>query len=286
MKNSQGIVINHQRIVGAVLPSVVVLWAVVLWAVVVSCQAYSPVTLTGTNYIENFNGVGLELPAGWSVKTNASALNLGSPVSPITNATSWASTTAQFVNFAGTLGNDGTPFTGSESPATQSAATNRCLGVRQSGSFGDPGAAFVLQLQNTSGLKDFQVTLDFDLLNVQSRSVVWTIDYTVGNSPGSFTSIGTYTDSGIFGSTNKTFSFGTALDNQSQNVWIRIAALSASTGTGSRDTLGIDNFTLHYSAQSPIPLDIKLVGTNAVLNWTNPAFGLQAAPAVNGTYTN
>ena len=34
------------------------------------------------------------------------------------------------------------------------------------------------------------------------------------------------------------------------------------------------------------PLAIKKTGTNVVLTWTNSAFGLQAAPAVTGTYTN
>ena len=34
------------------------------------------------------------------------------------------------------------------------------------------------------------------------------------------------------------------------------------------------------------PLTIKQSGTNVVLTWTNSAFGLQAAPAVTGTYTN
>jgi hypothetical protein len=34
------------------------------------------------------------------------------------------------------------------------------------------------------------------------------------------------------------------------------------------------------------PLTIRQSGTNAVLTWTNSAFGLQAAPAVTGAYTN
>ena len=35
-----------------------------------------------------------------------------------------------------------------------------------------------------------------------------------------------------------------------------------------------------------IPLTILRNGTNVVLNWANSAFGLQAAPAVNGSFTN
>ena len=34
------------------------------------------------------------------------------------------------------------------------------------------------------------------------------------------------------------------------------------------------------------PLTIQKSGTNVLLTWTNPAFGLQAAPVVTGTYTN
>jgi hypothetical protein len=36
----------------------------------------------------------------------------------------------------------------------------------------------------------------------------------------------------------------------------------------------------------PIPLAIQQTGTNLVLTWANPAFALQAAPLVTGTYTN
>ena len=256
-----------------------------LWGVVTSASAYSPLELTGTSYTETFDGISSGLPAGWSVKTNASAAYLGSPNVVTTAATAWGSTSGQFANFAGTT-HDGIPFTGTESSAIQAAATDRCLGIRQSSSFGDPGAAFVLQLQDTRGFEGFEVSLDFNMLSVQLRSTIWTVDYAVGNSPGTFTALGTYADPGTFGSTNKTFSFGTALDNQSQNVWIRIVALSSSTGTVGRDTFGIDNFRLSYRAVPPEPLNIQLIGTNAVLSWTNPGCILQAAPAIDGLYTN
>jgi len=36
----------------------------------------------------------------------------------------------------------------------------------------------------------------------------------------------------------------------------------------------------------PEPLSIELVGSDVVLKWTNPAFNLQAAPTVTGSYTN
>lgn len=37
---------------------------------------------------------------------------------------------------------------------------------------------------------------------------------------------------------------------------------------------------------APIPLNIQLSGNDVILSWDNPAFVLQAAPTVSGTYTN
>jgi hypothetical protein len=254
-------------------------------------SASAQLTLTGTSYIQTFNSIGSGLPPGWSMRTNASATRLGTAVTSFTtNATSWGTTSGQFANYASTVSNYGTNFYGTnESTAVQAACTNRSVGMRQTGSFGDPGAAFVLQLQNTLGLAAFQLSVDLNLLSVQSRTNTWMIDYGIGGDPGSFTPVWTNTDSGVFGATTRTVSFGTALDNQAQNVCIRIVALDATTGTGSRDTFGIDNFRLSYSASgtvSPIPLTIQSLGGNVVLTWSNPSFALQAAAMAVGTYTN
>jgi hypothetical protein len=93
------------------------------------------------------------------------------------------------------------------------------------------------------------------MLSVQTRSTTFSIQYGVGANPSSFTTLGTYTDPGAFGTTNFSFTttdFGSNLDNQS-SVFFRVTALAASTGTGSRDTVGIDNFNLTSSgAISPI----------------------------------
>jgi len=211
--------------------------------------------LSGNNYIQNFDGINSGLPAGWSVRTNASATSLGVAATYNTAATSWSASSGQFANEASTTNNDGTAFTGSESSTIQSAATNRCLAVRQTGSFGDPGAAFIVQIQDTMGLANFQLGVDFNLLAVNGRTTVWTVDYGIGSAPVSFIALGSYTayasnssPVGVFGTTRKTFSFGSALDNQNQNVWIRMIALSGTSGSGNRDSLGVDNFTLGYTA--------------------------------------
>jgi hypothetical protein len=258
-------------------------------ALILGGAASAQITLSGTSYIQTFDGISLGLPSGWSVRTNATATSLGSPASFTTNTTSWGSTSGQFANYASTLSNFGTNFVGTnESTAVQAACTNRCLAMRQTGTFGDPGAAFVLQIQNTLGLANFQLSIDCNMLSVQNRSNVWTIDYGIGSNPGSFTLLETNVDPGLFGTTTRTISFGNALDNQAQNVWIRIVALDTSTGTGSRDTFGIDNFTLTYGSLgtvSPIPLKIQSIGGNAVLTWSNSSFVLQAASSPTGVYT-
>jgi hypothetical protein len=252
--------------------------------------ASAQVTLTGTNYTETFDGTRSGLPRGWTVRTNASATSLGTPASFNPTNTSWGTQTGQFANYASTTGNGATNFSGGESTTVQGSCTNRCPGIRQTTTFGDPGAAFVLQLQNTIEFANFQLSLDCNLLSEQTnRSTVWTIDYGVGSTPVNFSVLGTYADPRAFGGTTKAFSFGNRLDHLDQNVWIRVAALDPSTGSNRCDTVGIDNFRLSYSASgtlAPIPLNIQLLGGNAVLTWSNAAFALQSAPSVAGTYTN
>jgi hypothetical protein len=262
--------------------------ALLLLAIAIKDNASAQLTLTGTSYTQTFDNINNGLPAGWSVRTNATSVSLGTAVTFNTNATAWATTIGQFANYAATV-NNGTNFGGLENSATQSACTNRSPGLRQTGSFADPGGAFVLQILNTLGLEHFELSVDLCMLNRQGRTNLWLIDYGIGADPAAFTAVWTNSDPGVFGSTTRTVSFDTALDNQPQNVWIRFATLEPSTGFGSRDTFGIDNFQLIYEplgTVAPIPLRIELIGTNAVLTWNNPAFALEAAPRVTGMFTN
>ncbi|MBV9960876.1 MAG: hypothetical protein JO072_01400, partial [Parafilimonas sp.] len=43
-----------------------------------------------------------------------------------------------------------------------------------------------------------------------------------------------------------TVNFGNALDNQNSKVWIRITTLSATTGSGSRASTGIDDVQITW----------------------------------------
>jgi len=109
----------------------------------------------------------------------------------------------------------------------------------------------VLELQNTEGYQDFTLSLKAQMLSVQTRSTVWTFDYRVGNS-GSFTTLGTYSDPGVFGTTTFTFTPSqlSAWNDQSSPIWFRVVALTGTSGSGNRDTFGIDDFSLNYS---PVP---------------------------------
>jgi hypothetical protein len=213
--------------------------------------AESQVTLTGTNYTQNFNSITNGLPPGWSVRTNATATSLGQPASFPTSNKTWADTTGEFGNCASFVSNSGTNFNGTESTTIQGNCTNRALAIRQTAAFGDPGAAFVFQIANTTGFSNLIFSMDLCLLKSNGYSTTWTIDYAVGNAPNAFTLLGTNSDPGAFSTTNRSFALGTDADNQPNNVWIRVAALTAATGSGSRDTFGIDNFSLSWTTNNP-----------------------------------
>jgi hypothetical protein len=258
------------------------------------------VTLTGTNYTQNFNSISNGLPPGWSVRTNATATSLGTAAAFNTTNISWGTQAGQFANCAGAVANNGTNFFGDESPTIQGSCTNRALAIRQTAAFGDPGAAFVFQIANTTGFSNFTFSVDLSLLKSNSNSTTWTIDYAVGDSPASFTLLGTNSDPGNFSTTNRTFTLGTDADSQPNNVWIRIAALSADTAGGTRDTFGMDNFSLSWTANNqPVVAPVTPAIAAMVMNGGNVQIDFQAGTSdvssaflvvrsaqIAGTYTD
>lgn len=259
--------------------------AVIALALASAATAVGQLYLVGTNYSQNFDGIAGGLPAGWTVRTGATAESIGSAAAFSGTPKSWGDTGGNFGNCASTSGY-GTNFLGAESATVQAAAANRSLALRQTGSFGDPGAAFVLQIANTIGISNLAFSLDFNMLKVNSCSTVWTVDYAVGDSPAAFAPLGTYSDPGIFGTTTSPlFTLGADADDQAQSVWIRIAALAAATGSGSRDTFGIDNFWLSYSnvnafvpATPPAITNPPVSTTAAVLSSAKFSVGASGTP--------
>jgi hypothetical protein len=195
----------------------------------------------------NFDGVGALLPDGVTVHTGATASAVGTATS-YNNGTNfhWGTATAGAKSFASATGLDA-----STDSATQSVAVNRAIGVRQTGAFGDPGAAFVFSMENTTGKTNFQMSFKLQSLDVTSpRTATWTVDYGFGDSPGSFTAatpVGNMTTgNSTFTNNDITVNFGNALDNKSSRVWVRIVTLSGSVTTGNRPTSAIDDVSFSW----------------------------------------
>lgn len=198
-------------------------------------------------YTENFNGIGSGLPSNWSLSIDATTSSLGTQGAAFaTTATTWGDGAGKFKNVASATG-----LTSTATTAAQNASTDRAFGLRQTDTFGDPGASFSFFF-STSGVQVASVSIDLMMLSVQTRSTPFSIQYGVGASPSSFTTLGIWADPGVWGTTTLSFTpadFGTNLDNQS-NLYFRVVALSASVGPGSRDTIGLDNFSI---SAAPIP---------------------------------
>jgi hypothetical protein len=237
-----------------------------------AATAQAQATLGTSPYVESFDNLSAGLPTGFSVYTNASATSLGTAptaaqliLTPGTN-TAWSNSTGAFKNFASATG-----LTSAASTADQTSATNRALGVRQTGSFGDgtstttpptgAGPAFVFQVANTTGKTDFALTFKLQSLDATStRTTTWQVDYGTGATPGSFTPVGTgyVTGNSTFASNTVTVSFGTALDNLGGPVYIRVVAPANTTGSNNRASSAIDDFSLSWNAPTATTPNLTL----------------------------
>lgn len=222
-----------------------------LLCILVSPMIWAQVTLTGTSYTETFDGISSGLPTGWSSFTGATGTSLGTAITPALSSTStWAASTGNFRNVASADG-----LNSSSSTSAQGTSTDRALAVRQTGTFGDPGAAFAVKLASTTGFQDFKLSLKLQSLDATSaRTTTWAIQYGIGNTPSSFTTVTTQDVGGsVFSNNTVNYEFDLALDNIAQPVWVRIVALTASTGANTRPTTGLDDFSLTYTASNTNP---------------------------------
>ena len=262
-----------------------------LWiALLLLTAGEAQVNLGTSPFTQNFDTIGSALPKGFSVRTGATNTALGTPVTSFNTATTnWNSTSGRFGNYASATG-----LTASRPTSAQSAATNRALGVRQTGSFGDPGAAFVFQAVNTKGKKNFALSFHLQSLDSSStRTTTFLVQYAKGTNLTGFTTVTTtptplITGNAKFYDTLVNVDFGAALDDINDTVWIRIATLSASTGSSKRATSAIDNFRLSWNeipADTIPPADTLLIPQNGATGISSvlPLKIYFSEPVVSGT---
>jgi hypothetical protein len=238
------------------------------------------VTLSNSPYVENFDNIGNGLPAGFSVQTGST------PSAPGTNSTftsspsPWLSTTAGgFYNCASATG-----LTSTSNSNQQSLSTNRALCVRQTANFGNPGAAFVFKIANTTNKTNFQLTFRVVSLDSTAQAITaWAVDYGFGANPTSFTgittnptpirtgSVSTSPTSGYKFFTDASVNFGTALDNKSDIIWMRVWAPSATIalpiiGNATPTMSGIDDWNLSWTAPPPTNVFERNILTNTKIS--------------------
>lgn len=226
-----------------------------------SLLAGAQLTLTGTSYTQNFNSIGGGLPTGWSGYTGASSSAAGA-VATFNSSTTYGIYADTISCAVAIVFNDGYKNYPSANAATkdmicadQKTVTDRAFGLRQKGGTApayDPGAAFVLKLANTTGRTGFSASFKLQSLDTTSpRTSTWAVDYGFGTAPTTFTAAtatGTLTTGGLTFSNNTiNVNFGSALDNQTSQVWIRIVSLTSSTGSGNRASTAIDDFNLTWT---------------------------------------
>lgn len=215
------------------------------------------ITLSSSPYTQTFDGIGTGLPNGWTIRTGATATALGTEQTFTTSAASWGSTGGGFKNVASSDG-----LTSGTSVTNQAAATDRSLGIRQTGSFGDSDAAFVVKFQNAADAKNLVLSFKLQSLNLNSpRETTWLVDYGVGENPATFIPIDTspstlLTGNTTFSNQNVTVTLPSILDGTFEPFYLRIVTLTAATGAGSRTTSGIDDFTLAFE---------QLIGTDPIV---------------------
>ncbi|MFT4152372.1 DUF5689 domain-containing protein [Parafilimonas sp.] len=196
----------------------------------------------------NFDNIAAGLPQGVFVKTAASSTFIGADGVYSGNQASWSNTSSGFKNYASATGLDA-----ASSSADQNASINRALGVKQTSATGfDPGAAFVFEINNTTGKTNFVFSfLLQSLADGVGRTTTWQVDYALGDNPDTFIPVTTSPSAIITGSTfsntSVTANFGSALNDKNSKVWIRIVTLSATTGSGSRASTGIDDVEIKWN---------------------------------------
>lgn len=210
--------------------------------------ARGQITLSGSLYVQDFNSLASGLPSGWSVSTGATANSLGTTASFTSAATPWNAATAgtEFRNIASFN------LAAGASTSAQHSSVDRALGWRPLTAAGRNGAV-TLAIANTTGFTNFGLNFSVFTGNNVASDQSYVVEYRVGEV-GSFVQLGNpYTTGAPLSIAH--YYFGapdlSAFNDQSEPLYLRFRGV-ATGGSGSLDTLGIDNVQLSFSA-SAIP---------------------------------
>lgn len=238
-----------------------------------------PYALSGTSYTQDFDNIATGLPLGWRVDSlvNKNAGLGNNAISRFTTtAAPWSNTGRGFKNSASADG-----LTAGATSTDQAASTDRALGIRQVSASGwddmDSLVSVSFNVANTAGLSNFNLSVKIQSLHTSAKRYHnWIVQYGIGSTPASFTTISTtpavITLDSNFTNTTVNVNFGAALDNQAQPVWIRIMPSDTTMGSGNRPAVGIDDFNLTWTGTA-------INNTPQVVTYT-PVSGANNVPVV------
>ena len=137
----------------------------------------------------------------------------------------WNATGGGYKNYASATG-----LIATSDATAQNGSTNRALGVRQVTAT-DQGVAFAFRIRIRSPKPILQFLSNNSHWTSVGRTTTWVVDYGLGATPASFTPVTTapalLTTGPVFTNTTVTASFGAALNNSAQPVWIRVVVLTS-----------------------------------------------------------
>ncbi len=243
---------------------------------VASCFAsQAQYTLSGSSpYSQDFNSIGGGLPTGWGVYSGSSAASIGT-FETFSTSTSYGRYNDTTCGTSDVVGGgfknypSANAATAGTSCSAQLTISDRAMGVRQVSPTNashpnlDSGAAFVFQISNTAGITNLGASFKLQSLDTSSpRVTTWKLQYKIGTGAWTDQTVtGAMTTGGhAFSNTPITASFGSALDNKSSNVYLRIVTLDFSSGTGNRPSTAIDDFSLTWSGRAAVS-DVAANGT-------------------------
>lgn len=242
--------------------------ALALFMVLCSVWGWGQLTLTGTNYSQNFDGVATGLPTGWLVRNGVTASADGTGQTFSTTKIAWSDSGNSFKNLASADGLEPTAST-----TVQSNSLDRVIGVKQGSSGAAKDVAFELTVENTTGFRNFNLLFKLQsLVAANPRVATWFVQYKIGS--GNWTTLdtvpSTLTTGGKFSNDNVTVDFGNVLDNKSSNIKIRIYTVTAS-GSGNGAVTGIDDFLLNWENIPTCTTPVYKFDQEVVVKTTNDA---------------